>query len=144
MPPLNWTLSVYAVAIAAGTVFGPGAVEAADPVISMELNKTEPSGAGCRFSFVLRNETGRDLPAAAYEAVLFNTDGVIDQMSVLEFGALTSGKTVVRQFEMPGVDCTKAGRLLINGPVGCTATNTPGHCSAALTVSSRSTFPLVQ
>lgn len=110
----------------------------------LELNKTEDTGAACRLSFVLHNATGADLDAAAYELVLFSADGIINQMSVFDFGSLPADKTVVRQFELQSVACTDAGRLLINGPAGCTGTTPGDHCQAHLSLSSRTSLALTQ
>lgn len=112
--------------------------------IALELNKAEDTGGGCHLSFVMSNRTGTALPAAAYELVLFNGDGVISQMSVFDFGSLPDGKTVVRQFQLPGLPCTQAGRLLINGPAGCTDATSSGHCTAPLSLSSRTGLDLTQ
>ncbi|ASP34287.1 hypothetical protein [Labrenzia sp. VG12] len=119
----------------------------ADPApegLVLELNKTEDTGSACRLSFVLRNATGADLEGAAYELVLFSQDGIINQMSVFDFGALPAEKTVVRQFELQTVACAEAGRLLINGPSGCTETAPAGHCRAPLSLSSRTSLALTQ
>ncbi|MEM5582704.1 hypothetical protein WNZ15_09605 [Roseibium sp. AS2] len=118
--------------------------ETTAPGISLELNKAEDTGGGCHLSFVMSNLTGTALPAAAYELVLFDDAGVISQMSVFDFGSLPDGKTVVRQFQLPGLPCTKAGRLLINGPAGCTEPASSGHCTASLTLSSRTGLDLTQ
>ncbi|POF28379.1 hypothetical protein [Roseibium marinum] len=114
------------------------------PAITLELNKAEDSGENCRLSFVMTNGTGRPIESAAYELVLFTKDGVINQMSVFDFGALPEGKTVVRQFELPALDCAQAGNLLINGPAGCPADQAPAHCTAPLRLSSRTGFTLTQ
>ncbi|WP_133192728.1 hypothetical protein [Labrenzia sp. 011] len=112
--------------------------------ITLELNKAEDIGGNCRLSFVMTNGTGQAVEAAAYELVLFSPDGVISQMSVFDFGALPAGKTVVRQFELPGPECAQAGRLLINGPAGCAPKAASAHCSAPLKLSSRIGLTLTQ
>jgi len=129
--------------------FGPGLTfpvlaEPAQQVLFLELNKLEDTGSACRLSFVLRNATGTDLESTAYELVLFSTDGVIDHMSVFDFGALPADKTVVRQFELGSVACSNAGRLLVNGPSGCADPAQAGHCQASLTLSSRTDLALTQ
>ncbi len=120
-----------------------GAVAAGNAVI-LELNKTEDTGGNCRLSFVMKNGTGSAVPAASYELVLFTADGVINQMSVFDFGALPVGKTVVRQFELPALPCAQAGQLLINGPAGCSGNTPSPHCSAPLELSSRTALSLTQ
>ncbi|KZM52159.1 hypothetical protein OA90_01195 [Labrenzia sp. OB1] len=114
------------------------------PAITLELNKAEDTGENCRLSFVMTNGTGKSIEAAAYELVLFTPEGVISQMSVFDFGALPQGKTVVRQFELPSLGCAQAGNLLINGPTGCGPDQAPAHCTAPLTLSSRTGLTLSQ
>lgn len=109
----------------------------------LELNKAEVTGPNCRYSFVLNNGTGESVESASYELVLFSVEGVIDQMSVFDFGALPAGKTVVRQFELPG-SCDKAGKFLINGPSGCSNGTPARHCTASLVLSSRTSHDLLQ
>lgn len=126
---------------AAAPVKAEGTSEGA--AIALELNKVEDTGTACRFSFVLSNQTGEPADTTSYELVLFSTDGVISQMSVFDFGSLPVGKTVVRQFELPG-SCQTAGRLLINGPAGCQSDRPSVHCSAPLSLSSRTSQDLTQ
>lgn len=109
----------------------------------LELNKAENTGQNCRFSFVLSNRTEEPVDNASYELVLFSIDGVIDQMSVFDFGSLPNGKTVVRQFELPG-SCEKAGRILVNGPSGCRPETPSPHCTVPLVLSSRTSQDLLQ
>ncbi len=127
-----------------GSAFAEDTGGSGDRTVVLELNKTEDAGEACRLSFVMENATGQPLSAAAYELVLFTADGVINQMSVFDFGALPVGKTVVRQFELPAVNCAEAGQLLINGPAGCTENAASPHCSAPLTLNSRTGISLTR
>ncbi|MTI45532.1 hypothetical protein JM93_01070 [Roseibium hamelinense] len=112
--------------------------------LSIELNKIEQTSKGCRLSFLAVNGTGTDLPKSPYELVFFDREGVIESLTAFDFGALSAGKTVVRQFQVPGLECAGTGRILVNGPSGCTGETKPAHCSAVLKLSSRATVPLVQ
>jgi hypothetical protein len=93
--------------------------EAAQPVLQLELNAMEPSKAGCRLTFVITNDLGKSLDKAAFEMALFNDAGVVDRLTVLDFKELPSGKTKVTRFDLPGVDCGKIGRVLVNGATAC-------------------------
>lgn len=126
------------------TATSPVQAQTEAPAISLELNKAEDTGENCRLSFVMSNGTGERIEAAAYELVLFSPEGVISQMSVFDFGALPQGKTIVRQFELPGLGCAQAGNLLINGPAGCPSDQPPAHCTAPLKLSSRTGLTLSQ
>jgi hypothetical protein len=118
--------------------------EASAGTIKLELNKAEDAGPNCRFSFVMTNQTVEPISAASYEIVVFDTNEVINQMSVFDFGPLPVGKTVVRQFELPGLACENAAKFLINGPAGCSGEREPDHCTVPLTLSSRNSLSLIQ
>jgi hypothetical protein len=85
----------------------------------LELNAAQPSDKGCRFTFVVTNDLGADLSAAAFELVLFDAQGVVDRLSVLEFRDMPKGKTKVSRFDLAGVDCGKIGRILVNAATQC-------------------------
>ncbi|NBN62161.1 hypothetical protein [Pannonibacter tanglangensis] len=113
-------------------------VKAAEPKgIGLELNKVATVNGGCLLTFVANNATGAALAAAGFEFVLFSKDGVVDRMTVFDFGALPEGKTVVRQFQIAGAPCEGFGSILVNGPSGCGAAAAAPLCSAPLTASSR-------
>ncbi|HVW54336.1 MAG TPA: hypothetical protein VHC00_01515 [Rhizobiaceae bacterium] len=91
----------------------------AEPALQLELNAMEPSKAGCRLTFVVTNDLGKSLDKAAFEMALFNDAGVVDRLTVLDFKELPSGKTKVTRFDLPGVDCGKIGRVLVNSATAC-------------------------
>lgn len=123
------------------SVFSVNAQSASeDSGLLLELNKTSPSSDGCLLTFVAQNKTGKDLSNASYEFVLFNKDGLVSQMTVFEFGALPPGKTVVRQFDLATLDCASVGRILINGPSGCSSSSPAAYCEASMTTVSRSSI----
>jgi hypothetical protein len=93
--------------------------EATQPALHLELNDAEPSKAGCRLTFVVTNDLGEGLDKAAFEMALFNDAGVVDRLTVLDFKALPTGKTKVTRFDLPGVDCGKIGRVLVNSATAC-------------------------
>lgn len=100
---------------------GLAGAEDAVPAHSLELqlNSMQPSDKGCRFTFVVANGLGSDLDKAAFEIVLFNRDGQVDRLTVLDFQGLPSGKTKVRQFDFSGTDCAGIGRVLVNDATEC-------------------------
>ncbi|MCV0429597.1 MAG: hypothetical protein K5905_29505 [Roseibium sp.] len=141
---LKWRFIILASAGFALSLAGPAWSQSETFGISLELNKAETTNGNCRLSFVMENGTGNSVSSAAYEIVLFDKDGVIDQLSVFDFGDMPVGKTVVRQFELSGLPCAEADRLLINAPSGCSAKQMPLHCSAPLALSSRTKLTLAQ
>lgn len=93
-------------------------------------------------TFVVRNGFATQLDKSAFEMVIFNGDGLVERMTVFDFGALPSGKTVVRQFEMPNMACDGIGRILVNGAKACTGEGiTPDICIGALKADSKADVP---
>lgn len=90
------------------------------PALSLELNALQPSEKGCRLTFVVNNGLGGELAQAAFEIALFNADGVVDRLMVLDFKELPVGKTKVSRFDLAGADCGKISRVLINHATECT------------------------
>ena len=103
------------------------------PQLSLELNAAQPSDKGCRLTFVVNNDLGADLSKAAFEIALFNTAGVVDRLTVLDFKDLPAGKTKVTRFDLAGTDCTKVSRVLINSATECAGTGVePAACMRKL------------
>jgi hypothetical protein len=99
---------------------GPALAQAApDPALSLQLNAAEPSDKGCRLTFVVTNKLGGDLTRAAFELALFNKDGVVDRLTVLDFRDMPQGKTKVSRFDLSGADCDNISRVLINQVTEC-------------------------
>ena len=99
---------------------GAGAQEQAKaPALTIELNALQPSERGCRFTFIATNNLGAELTKAAFELVLFDTEGKVSRLTVVDFKDLPQGKTKVRQFDFAGLDCAKVGRVLVNDSTEC-------------------------
>jgi len=112
---------------------------APEPHISLDLNALQPSNGGCRFTFVVGNALATPIDRAAYEMALFNKDGVVDRLTVLDFKGLPAGKTKVSRFDLSGVDCANLSRVLINDATECTGAGTaPDACLASLRTQSKS------
>ncbi|MBN9233825.1 MULTISPECIES: hypothetical protein [Phyllobacteriaceae] len=105
-------------AIPAG--MGPALAQQAEAAsLSLELNGAQPSDKGCRLTFVVTNTLGAGLTKAAFEIALFNTAGVVDRITVLDFKDLPAGKTKVTRFDLSGTDCGKISRVLVNSATEC-------------------------
>lgn len=106
--------------------------------IGLELNRLEQNGEACRLTFVVSNELGSDLSGSGFEMVIFDGNGLVRLMTVFDFGALPTGKTVVKRFELPDTGCGSVSRILVNSAARCSG---PGieapQCSAALTTTNR-------
>ncbi|MCM2562020.1 hypothetical protein M8756_06480 [Lutimaribacter sp. EGI FJ00015] len=106
--------------------------------VSIELNALEAVKDACRISFLVQNGHDADIEQAVYEAVLFDTEGRVDRLTLFDFGALPSARPRVRQFVLPGLECTSLGRLLINGAETCSGDALPNDaCTAGLDLRSR-------
>lgn len=127
----------------AGTLAAPlpgAAQEPATGAIKLELNALQKSEKGCRIAFVVENAMGRDIARAAYEIALFNKEGLVDRLLVLDFQELPNEKTKVRRFDLADADCDAIGRVLINDASACEGDGIePGDCIARLEATSRST-----
>jgi hypothetical protein len=107
--------------------------------LALELNGVEPSDNGCRLTFVVNNGFENALTRAAFEIAMFNSDGVVDRITVLEFKDLPAGKTKVTRFNLSGVDCAKVGRILVNEVTDCAGEGVDAKaCRAALKTNTRS------
>jgi hypothetical protein len=110
---------------------------AADP-IEIELNRLEPGKDACRPYLVFRNRGDAALAAFTLELVLFDGEGFIKQQFTLDAAPLPAGKTSVKLFEIPGVDCTAIGRILLNQVTACAgADGALPDCMARIQASSR-------
>ena len=106
--------------------------------ISLELNNLAPSEAGCLATFMVKNGLDKAIDELAYEVVLFNGDGFVDRMIVLDFSPLPTDKTRVRQFDLDGISCPDVSRVLINDAASCAGGNIPdGTCIRALETKTR-------
>lgn len=114
-----------AVAIVAGAAQAQEATPAASTTdeagqaLSIELNKSTDAGAGCRLTFVAKNDTGAALEKASYEIAVFDSKNQVARLLIFEFGALAMGKTLVREFEYPDLTCANISRILVNTSPEC-------------------------
>lgn len=106
--------------VAAQIVFA-GATFAETGNIELELNTAKDEGQGCRLTYVATNNTSVALEKSSYEVAVYNTEGIVQRLLVLEFGWLPVGKTRVVQFDLPEQGCASISRISVNGPVECTS-----------------------
>ncbi|MDV7142888.1 hypothetical protein R3X27_09340 [Tropicimonas sp. TH_r6] len=109
----------FALAAMAASSFAALPSLAQEPGFSLELNSVRPAEMGCRLTYVALNQTGTDLSAAAFEVAVFDAEGTVNTLLILDFGALKDGKTKVVQFDLAGQDCEGISRLLVNDAAEC-------------------------
>ncbi|MDE4173100.1 hypothetical protein PXK01_02980 [Phaeobacter sp. PT47_59] len=120
-----------------------GAAQADDPALSIELSTAEQVGEACLLSFVAQNSHAQDIAKAVFETVLFDENGQVARLTLLDFQDLPAGRMRVRQFQFPYA-CTGISRVLINGATTCEGGGLPeGACSRALTLTSRTDQELI-
>jgi hypothetical protein len=106
--------------------------------ISLELNAARDVEGTCRLIFVATNNTGAALSDLAYEVVMFDAQGTVDELLTFGFGELPRDKTKVVSFIIGERSCSDIGRVLVNNVAACTAADgsTP-NCMGGLVTSSR-------
>lgn len=126
----------------------PGALHAQTPApattvptvpeasLTLELNKAADTAAGgCQVTFVTTNRMAQGLGRAAWQVAVFDAEGVVQSLPVLDFGALIAGKTKVAVFELPGRGCDSIARIVVNDVAECRAedgTDLAGPCLSGL------------
>lgn len=129
-------LAVICPWVASANAQEPAAVEPAP--LHLELNAAVSEAAGCRLSFLARNQHAGAVDKAVYEAVLFDQNDTVNSFILFDFEALPQERPRVRQFIVPQVQCEAIGRILINGASECIVSGeTSPVCSEGLSISTR-------
>ena len=98
-----------------------GQASAADKTIAIELNKAANTDAGCRLTFVVKNDTEQLIEKVSYEIAAFDSAKTVIKLLVFEFGRFPVGKTKVVEFALAGVGCADISRILVNNSPECVA-----------------------
>jgi len=109
------------------------------PVFALELNSAKDTEAGsCRLTYVAANQTGTALERTAYEVAVFDADGAVTRLLVLEFGDLVEGKTKILQFDLGNTACSSISRIIVNDAAACIIDGAESPiCMQAINASSR-------
>lgn len=129
-----------------GCMATPAAAEDDPPAgtLRIELNAAQDVEGACRISFVAENRLGADIARAVFEAVLFDSDGVVERLTLFDFRDLPRGRPRVRQFQIDGQACASIGRILINGAQTCDGADlADGACTERLDLTSRTAIDLI-
>lgn len=106
--------------------------------IAVELNAAETREGNCMLTFMITNGTEAEASQVVYETVLFDTNGLVDRLTLFDFGALPPARPRVRQFVVPDLACDKLGRVLFNGANTCSGEGLDaGVCDKGFLPSSR-------
>ena len=118
----------------------------ADPTaLTVELNKLEPQGNGCRAYVVVQNDSAKQFQTVKLDLVLFQQDGVIGRRFAIDLAPIKPQKRTVKLFDLDGLACDRIGSLLINDVVECKTAEGPlDDCLAGLTVKSLTNVQLTK
>lgn len=105
--------------IMVGPAVTKAAVSSASKDISVELNKLEPLGRGCRAYVVVDNATDSDYTVLKLDLVLFRPDGVIDRRIAIDLGPLRANKKDVKTFDLEASSCSEIGSIFVNDVLEC-------------------------
>ena len=78
-----------------------------------------------------------------YETVVFDKEGGVRLLTLLDFRDAPSARLRVRQFDLPQLDCATIGMVLFNGVETCLA-ETPDTCEAATRLTTRTSVEVRQ
>lgn len=138
--PVRAAVALLALALAAPAA----AQEEIGARLSIELNTLRQTEGGCEMSFVAINGHAEDVQSAVFEAVLFDTEGRVDRLTLLDFGALPAGRPRVRQFVLPDMSCEGLGQVLFNGATDCEAGELgPEACTQDLDLRTRTDVEVI-
>lgn len=123
---------------AAASAAPESASQASKSAVTIELNKLESRDGACGAYLVLTNPDGPDLVDLQLDLYLFNPDQVIERRIAVNLAPLPTGKTSVKLFDIKDLDCSRVGKVLINGAISCASTDGPiADCIAHIEPSSR-------
>jgi hypothetical protein len=112
--------------------------------ISVELNAAETTEDACKLTFMITNGLETPVDKIIYEAVLFDTEGQVDRLTLFDFGTLPPARPRVRQFVVPQTTCEDLGRILFNGANACeTDGSASGVCDTGLLPTSRTSIEVL-
>jgi hypothetical protein len=119
----------------------PATAQDADaPSLALELNTAADTSEGaCRLTYVASNGLTAPLEMTSFQMAVFDAEGAVTRLIVLDFGALPVGKTKVVQFDIPGQTCAKISRIIVNDVAQCTTTGGAAvdGCLTSLSTASR-------
>ncbi|MDO5641737.1 MAG: hypothetical protein Q4G26_05030 [Paracoccus sp. (in: a-proteobacteria)] len=103
----------------------PALPEPASPpaqgMMQIELNRASDSEPGhCNLIMIATNQTGKALRRAAWQVAVFDQDGLVRVLPVLDFGPLIIGKNKIGVFAMSGGGCDTISRIIVNDVAECT------------------------
>ena len=128
---------IFALAVGVGLIANGAIAGAADSqILSIELNKLEPFGGGCRAYVVITNASEASFQSMKFDLVLFQPDKVISRRLSVDFAPLMAAKKTVKVFDIPGTSCDKIASVFVNDVTECSG-SVAMDCFAKTTFSSK-------
>lgn len=87
--------------------------------ITLELNKVELVGEGCRLTFLTANQSDVALSKVAFEFAFLDQNGQLETLATLNFGAISPKRPKITQFTLPDQKCAALSRAFINSEAAC-------------------------
>ena len=113
----------------------------AEESFRLELNAASDTTSGsCRLTYVATNQSEIVLSKAAYEVAIFNAEGIVSRLIILDLGELTEGKTKILQFDLGETPCAEVSRIIVNSNASCVQASDGAEidlCMRALSTGSR-------
>jgi hypothetical protein len=118
---------------------------AANPPISVELNRLDEQGQSCRASFVITNPGPETYTGYKLDLVVFDKGGTIIKRLAADVAPLRADKETVKIFDIPDTPCAGIGSILVNDVLDCRIGDKPAtDCTGVLAVSSKLSVKLLK
>ncbi|MEE8273045.1 MAG: hypothetical protein V3R98_15150 [Alphaproteobacteria bacterium] len=136
--------SFVAATIAVAALWSGGAPAQSTQLV-VELNKLESIENGCRTFFLFRNQTAMTFQAFEMSLAVFDQQGVIDRLLTVEASPLPAGRTTLKLFEIPDMQCDGVGEILLHEIAKCEPDRGEAvDCFAIIDLQSRAAATLVK
>jgi len=113
--------------------------------LTVELNKLETVETGCQAFFLFQNGLPDNLTGFEMSLAILTNDGVIDRLLTIDASPLPAQRTTLKLFEIPDIQCTAIGDILLHDIGACTPQNGEElDCFEFLELNSRASAALVK
>lgn len=123
VPGLRFGIACLALLLAASAAAGadetPKPTEAPPAPLQLELNRVQPLDGACRLYLLFENSGETSYASYVLDLVFFDREAVIDRRFSVEAGPLPADKTILKQLDVPDLQCERLGSLLLNAVSDC-------------------------
>ncbi|MGI3170992.1 hypothetical protein ACRARG_17705 [Pseudooceanicola sp. C21-150M6] len=107
--------------------------------LNLELNKLEAApDNSCRMFFLFRNDTETSFEAFEMSLAILDGQGVIDRVLSVDAAPLPAGRTMLKLFDISGMDCGAVSEVLLHDIPACQPQNgTAMDCFPLIKLESR-------